>query len=52
MKSEDIFTVGDLINFLLQFNPEKRVMIYDCEYGQENPVRAIDVEDDRIVIYD
>ena len=52
MSSEDINTVGDLIHFLLQFDPQKRVMVYDEEYGQENPLQHIDVEDDRIVIYD
>lgn len=52
MKSEDIYTVGDLITFLLQYDPQKRVMVYDNEYGQDNPLQHIDVEDDRIVIYD
>jgi hypothetical protein len=51
MKSEDIVTVGDLIAFLLQYDPQKRVMVYDEEGGQENPLQYIDVEDDRIVIY-
>jgi hypothetical protein len=52
MKSEDIYTVGDLINFLLQFDPTKRVMVYDNEYGQDNPLQHIDVEHDKIIIYD
>lgn len=52
MKSEDIYTVGDLISFLLQFDPQKRVMVYDHEYGIDNPLQHIDVEDDKIVIYD
>jgi hypothetical protein len=52
MKSEDIYTVGDLINFLLQFDPGLRVMVYDEEYGQDNPLQHIDVESDKIIIYD
>lgn len=52
MKSEDINTVGDLIMFLQQFDPNKGVFIYDHEYGTENPLQHIDIEDDRIVIYD
>lgn len=52
MRSEDIYNIGDLINWLLQFDPNKRVFIYDPEYGQENPLQHIDVEDDRIVMYD
>ena len=52
MKSEDIYTVGDLIQFLMQFDPHKRVMIYNNEWEQENPLQHIDIEDDRIVIYD
>ena len=52
MKSEDINTIGDLIYFLLQFNPGLRVMVYDNEWGHENPLQHIDIEDDRIIIYD
>lgn len=52
MKSEDINTIGDLIHFLLQFNPGLRVMVYDNEWDHENPLQHIDVEDDRIIIYD
>ena len=52
MDSKDIYTVGDLINFLLQFDPQKRVMIYDEEYGHDNPLQHIDVELDRIIMYD
>lgn len=52
MKSEDINTIGDLINFLLQFDPNKKVMVYDAEYGQNNPLQHIDIEDEYIVIYD
>lgn len=52
MKAEDIYTVGDLINFLLQIDPQKRIMVYDNEYGVDNPLQHIDIEDDRIIIYD
>jgi len=52
MKSEDIYNIGDLINFLRQFDPQKRVMIYDSEYGQDNPLQHIDIKDDRIIMYD
>lgn len=52
MTSEEIYTVGDLINFLLQFDPQKRVMVYDNEYGTDNPLQHIDIENDRIIIYD
>lgn len=52
MLSEDIYTVGDLINWLLQYDPQKRIYIYDPEYGQENPLQHIDVEPDKIVLYD
>lgn len=52
MKSEDVITVGDLINFLLQYDPQKLVRVYDNEYGQDNPLQHIDIEDDRIIIYD
>ena len=52
MKPEDINTVGDLIQFLMQFDPSKRVMIYDSEYGQDNPLQHIDVECDKIIMYD
>ena len=52
MKSEDVNTVGDLINFLLQFDPHKKVMVYDNEYGIDNPLQHIDVEDDKVIFYD
>ena len=52
MKSEDIFTVGDLINFLLQLDHNKRVMVYDPEWEQYNPLQYIDVKGDCIVIHD
>ena len=52
MKSEDIVTVGDLISFLQQYNPDLRVMVYDEEYEWEYPLQHIDVEPDRIIIYD
>lgn len=52
MDSKDIYTVGDLINFLLQCDPHKRVMVYDEEWGEDNPLQYIDVELDRIIIYD
>jgi hypothetical protein len=52
MKSEDVITVGDLINFLLQYDPQKRVMVYDNEYGQDNPLQHIDIETDRVIFYD
>jgi hypothetical protein len=51
MKAENIVTVGDLINFLLQYDPQKRIMIYN-HFGPDNPLQHIDVEDDRIIIYD
>ena len=52
MKSEDVNTVRDLINFLLQFDPHKNVMVYDNEYGIDNPLQHIDVEDDKVIFYD
>lgn len=52
MASNEINNVGDLISFLLQFDPNKKVMIYDNEYGQDNPLQHIDVCDDYIVMYD
>lgn len=52
MTSQEIYTVGDLIRFLLQFDPHKRVMVYDHEYGIDNPLQHIDIEDDKVVIYD
>lgn len=52
MKSEEIVTVGDLIRFLSQFDPNKEVRIYDNEYGIDNPLQHIDIEPEYIVMYD
>lgn len=51
MKDTDVNTIGDLIQFLSQFDPGKRVMIYDPEWGIDSPLQCIDVEDDRVVFY-
>ena len=51
MKSEDVNTVGDLIQFLSQLNPALEVTVYDYEYGQNNPLKRIDVNPDHIVLY-
>jgi hypothetical protein len=51
MNATEIYTIGDLIKFLSDFDPNKRVFVYDDEYSMENPLLHIDVEDDRIVIY-
>ena len=52
MKSEDVITVGDLINFLLQYDPQKKIMVHDNEYDEDRSLQHIDVEDDRIIFYD
>ena len=52
MDSKDIYTVSDLINWLLEQDPNKRIYIYDGEYGEDNPLQHIDVELDRIIFYD
>jgi hypothetical protein len=52
MKDTDVNTIGDLIQFLSRFDPNKRVMVYDHEWGMDNPLQHIDVEDDRVVFYD
>ena len=52
MKSEDIYTVGDLISYLQNVDPNKRIYVYNAEYGEDNPLQYIDVELDRIIIYD
>lgn len=52
MRSEDIYTVGDLIQWLQQQDPTKRIYIYNAEWGEDNPLGHIDVELDRVVFYD
>lgn len=52
MKDTDVNTIGDLIQFLSQFDLNKRVMIYDNEWGGGNPLQHIDVEDDSVIFYD
>lgn len=52
MKDTEVNTVGDLIQFLSQFDPNKKVMIYDNEWGGGNPLEHIDVEDDSVIFYD
>jgi hypothetical protein len=51
MKAEDVSTVGDLITFLLQFDHNKRVMVYDNEGGIDIPLQHIDVDYDRVIFY-
>jgi len=51
MTSDNIETVQDLINFLLQFDPQKQVFIYDTEWGTENCIQHIDVESDAVIMY-
>lgn len=51
MKDTDVNTIGDLIQFLSQFDPNKRVMMYDHEWGTINPLQYIDVEDGRVIFY-
>lgn len=52
MKDFEVRTIGDLIQFLSQFDPGKRVMIGDLEWGMDKPLQGIDVEDDRVIFYD
>lgn len=49
MTSKEIYTVGDLINFLLQFDPQKRVMLYDSEAREDTPLYIVD-ENEKIVM--
>ena len=51
MKSEDINNIGDMIQWLMQFDPEKKICIYDNEWDQLCPIQHIDVEDEEIIIY-
>ena len=51
MKDTEVNTIGDLINFLLQFDPNKRVAIYDYEYGQIVPFQHIEIEDTEVIFY-
>lgn len=51
MKSEDINTIGDMIQWLMQFDPNKKIHIYDNELDRLCPIQHIDVEDDHIVMY-
>lgn len=51
MNDTDVKTIGDLIQFLSQFDPNKRVLIYDTEWGISNPLQHIDVEYDRVIFY-
>lgn len=52
MRSEDIYTVGDLIQWLQQQDPIKRIYIHDSEWDQDNPLQSIEVKSDCIVFYD
>lgn len=52
MKSEDIYTVGDLISFLQQLDSNLLVRVWDPKGGQDNPLQHIDIESDRVIIYD
>jgi hypothetical protein len=51
MSDDQVKTVGDLIQFLSQLNPALEVTVYDYEYGQNNPLQGIDVNQDHIVLY-
>jgi len=52
MDSHKIVTVGDLMNFLVQYNPQTPVFLYNRETETENRILHIDVEHDKMVIYD
>lgn len=52
MKSEDIYTVGDLISFLQQLDSDLLVRVWDPEWDQDNPLQYIDIESDCIIIHD
>ncbi len=51
MKSEDVNTVGELIQFLMQFDPKKKIALYDYEYGQIVPLQDIELKGDDVVLY-
>ena len=51
MESSQIKTVGDLISFLLEIDPNKEIRIYDYEWDIDKPLEHIDVELDTIIIY-
>ena len=52
MKSEDIYTVGDLIKFLQTCDPELLVRVWDHEWDQDNPLQYIKVIPGAIIIFD
>ena len=52
MKSEDIYTVGELIRFLQQLDSNLLVRVWDPEWDQDNPLQYIKIESDRIIIFD
>ena len=52
MNAKDIDNIGDLIRFLSDFDHNKKIFIYDYEWGTNKPLQHIDIEDDYIVIYD
>lgn len=51
MKSEDVNTVGELIQFLSQFDPSKNIALYDYEYDQIVPLQHIELRGDDVVLY-
>lgn len=51
MKSEDVNTVGELIQFLSQFDPSKKIALYDYEYDQIVPLQHIELRGDDVVLY-
>lgn len=52
MESENIATVGDLIKFLQELDPEKKVLIYDEEWETNNPLQYIVTCADCVILYD
>ena len=51
MQDHEIENIGDLIKFLSQFDPNKKIVIWDNELTVEKPLQGIDIELNRIVIY-
>ena len=51
MKSEYVNTVGELIQFLMQFDPNKKIALYDYEYSQILPLQDIELKGDDVVLY-
>lgn len=56
MEQEKTETVGDLIKFLSQFNPELLVRVWDYQRAKELPLQHIlagwFLESNKLIIYD